>query len=126
MLQKVLLKSKNSSEALQSIFDNLIISIVKDIDSKGCFIINCTSEMSQKDKSINTWLQENQETTINFFEQLITEGQQEGFFNKNNPATIYAHYLVSAIQGIKLTGILIKDESVLKKITKSSLSVLFN
>lgn len=124
IFQNLLLKSRDSREALTLIFDFLIATITNDSDSKGCFIVNCTSEVSQKDPTIKLWLEESQQRTVAFFEGLIANAQQDEMVNTQQTPNAYAQYLYSAFQGLRITGILNKDKTALKKIADNTLSIL--
>lgn len=116
--------SKNSLDALNAIFKSLIQSINKDAEGKGCFMINCTTELSQSDADLKLFLERKSEGMIQFFENLITEGQTEGSINTKQSAHDYALYVYSSFQGLRITGILIQDNMRLDQVVKNTLETL--
>jgi len=119
-----LLKAKNSFEAIKSIFNLYLLEIVCDKDRKGCLITNCKSEMANQDVTINGFLNSNQEQTLQLFENLVLEGQNEGLINTKQSAKSYSLYLFSSIQGFRMTGILVNDKKQLQSIIDTTLQIL--
>lgn len=123
-MQGLLLKASNSEEAIQLLFDALIKDILQDDEGKGCFNMNCKSEMARSQTAIKEWLEATQEHALDFYTQLVADGQKEGLINTFETAKSYAAYLYSAYQGIRMTGLLLKDENVLKGIANNTLARL--
>lgn len=123
LYQKALLGSNNSKEALQLVFAYVIEEILEDSESKGCFNTNSIIEMSQKNDSIKRLLEQTQENSIHFFEGLILDSQKKGLVNKNDSAINYAQYLINALQGLRVTGIFLKNPVTLKNISTSIFKV---
>jgi len=122
---KGLASAYNATDAIESIFEMTLSYIIKDTDQKGCLIVNCKSEMSNQDHSIKSFMEKNQDRMIAMLEDIVTKGQMEKIFNTNQTAAQYALYLYASIQGLRMTGILNKQEAELKNITKTVLSVLY-
>lgn len=114
--QAVVNKSNNSLEAIQYIFSMYLNEAIDPHIKKGCFIANCKSEMANQDQSITSFLLVNQEKTIQFIEDIIKQGQEQSVFNTNQSSKDYALYLFSAIQGFRMTSILISDKKQLQSI----------
>ena len=72
----------------------------------GCFIINCKTELGHNDLQLKKWLLNNQDKSLELFEQLVVEGQEEGLINNKYSAKVYAHSIFCTFQGLRLTGIL--------------------
>ncbi len=122
LLSKLLMQSKNPKHALELIFDTYIHAMTSDV--KGCLIGNCISEMANQDPVITNFLSANQSVTVALFESLIKEGQASGVFNTKDSAQSYAWYLYTAIQGFRMTGILMNDKTELKGISKKIMRIL--
>ncbi|MCX2718746.1 TetR/AcrR family transcriptional regulator [Lentiprolixibacter aurantiacus] len=123
-LKEVLLKANRPSEALQKVFEMALREIVEDKEGRGCFNMNCKSEMGNQNLEIRHWLLGTQEEMLSLFESLVSQGQQEAEFNLDKSAQEYAYYLYSSFQGFRMTGILVKDRPVLEGIISNTLSVL--
>ncbi|WP_074406464.1 MULTISPECIES: TetR/AcrR family transcriptional regulator [Aquimarina] len=120
-----LAQSYNASEAIEAIFDLYIHEIINDNDRKGCLVINCKSEMTNQEPLIKSFMEKNQDRMIAMLEDIVTKGQMEKIFNQHQTAGQYALYLFSSIQGLRMTGILNKNENDLRNLTRTVLKVLY-
>jgi TetR/AcrR family transcriptional repressor of nem operon len=120
-LQQATSKAKNPLQAIRSVFENFLPEIVN--ENKGCMGMSCKSEMSA-DVGIKSFLENNQEQTLLMFERLVTSGQETGNINKNQTARDYAWHIYNSFQGYRMTGVLVKDEQVLRTIIDNSLKIL--
>ncbi|WP_299761535.1 TetR/AcrR family transcriptional regulator [uncultured Dokdonia sp.] len=124
LFKTALSQTENAFEGICLVFDNMIQAILQDVEGKGCFNMNCTTELSRVDISIRGFLTSRQEYTISIFKDLIDKGQQQGVINKEDSSNNYAYYLFSAFQGLRMTGMLTRDEEKLKKIVANTLKIL--
>ncbi len=120
-----LAKSYNAKEAIETIFDLHLNEIIKDNDRKGCLVINCKSEMANQEVSIKSFMEKNQERMIAMLEDIVTKGQMEKIFNQDQTANQYALYLFSSIQGLRMIGILNKNEEELKNLIYITTKILY-
>lgn len=122
--QRVLMKAKNPLEAIQLIFESFIPEIIGDVKSKGCYVMNCKSEMGNQNEDIRKMLIAAQEDTLSVFQELIADGQQQGLINSDQDSKSYAYHIFSAFQGFRMTGILVKDRKVLQEIIVNAIKVI--
>ncbi|MDH7446521.1 TetR/AcrR family transcriptional regulator [Aquimarina sp. 2201CG14-23] len=115
----------NATDAIETIFTLTLNDIISDENRKGCLIVNCKSEMTNQDRTIKSFVEKNQETMVAMLEDIVSKGQMEKIFNTNQNANQYALYLYTAIQGLRMTGILNKNEEDLKNIINTVLKVLY-
>ncbi len=118
---KSLLKATDSLHAIKLIFDLYIKAITNEKYDKGCLIGNCKAEMANHNKSITSFLENNQTSMLTLLEDLISNGQEKTVINKKQSAKDYALYLFSSLQGFRMTGILITERTQLKSIVNSVL-----
>ncbi len=111
-------------EALETLFENAIQSIVMDKDNKGCFNMNCRMEMAERDDHLKDWLRGTEEHNLDLFAGIIRSGQEKGVINKLQSADQYARYVMSGYQGLRISGILNKDQAQLQAIASTVLSPL--
>lgn len=112
-------------EAIELLFKFHINQILNDIQGKGCMIVSCKSELgSSGDKSIEKWLKNSESNNISLLKELVINGQQSGSINKNKCPDEYALYLFSNIQGLNMTGILLKDREDLEGLVENVLYIL--
>lgn len=122
---KSLAECYNASEAVETIFEINLQEIVTDNDRKGCMIVNCKSEMTNQEPSIKSFMETNQERMIAMLEDVVNKGQMEKIFNTEQTANQYAMYLFSAIQGLRMVGILNKNEDDLRTIIRIVVKALY-
>ncbi len=120
-----LANSYNAKEAIETIFELNLNEIVNDNDRKGCMIVNCKSEMVNQEVLIKSFMEKNQDRMIAMLEDIVSKGQMEKIFNKNQTANQYALYLFSSIQGLRMTGILNKNKEDLINLINTVLKVLY-
>ncbi|MDO1500551.1 TetR/AcrR family transcriptional regulator [Winogradskyella maritima] len=118
------LSNASTIKVIESIFNLYIQEICNDKDGKGCLIVNCKSEMANKDKAINNFLIAHQNDTLAFLEDVVILGQAKDDINTSRSAKDYALYLFSSLQGLRMTGILISDRAKLQTIVQNILSTL--
>lgn len=120
-----LAQSYNATEAIEAIFDLYLHEIINDNDRKGCLVINCKSEMTNQEPLIKSFMEKNQDRTVAMLEDIVTKGQMEKIFNQDQTSGQYALYLFSSIQGLRMTGILNKNEEDLRNLIRTVLKVLY-
>ena len=120
----VLLDAKNPINAIELLFQLYKNEMLKDKDNKGCMIINCKSEMANHNERITNFLLQNQKNTLLFLEDLISKGQKEHYINSDKSAQDYAIYLFSALQGFRMTGIMVQDKNQLESIVNTTIQTL--
>ncbi len=121
---KIIMDSKCPTYAIEGIFELYLNEITKDKENKGCLISNCTAEMGNQKSSITTFLSTNQDGMIALLEELIKNAQEKGDINVTKTSKDYALYLFSALQGFRMTGILINDKTQLRSIVDTTLQNL--
>ena len=120
-------ESINSSNCCLSILETIFkigVSSDKNYLQKGCLINSCASEMANQEPTINSFLKKNQENMISLFQDIVSDGQSKGLINKNESTENYALYLLNALQGLRISGILTNDKNKLENIVKTTLSIL--
>jgi len=124
LFQKALLNAKDPLEAIRLIFESFLPQIRAKEGDRGCYAMNCKSEMSNQEGDIRKWLLANQENTLGNFSELIKEGQEQKVINKKEDSTTYAYFIFNAFQGFRMTGILVKDRKVLEAIIDNTIKVI--
>lgn len=118
-VQKVLIHTSHPVESIRKIF-----STSPQDEANGCFLGNCTAEMANQDDQIKNFLQHNLYSMQELFEELIIRGQSEGSINKKKTAKEYAAFLFTALQGLRITGILLEDNKEFETIVDTIISVI--
>lgn len=123
--RKGLSTTYNATDQIEVVFDLTLIDILEDKDKKGCLIVNCKSEMANHEPVIKSFVEKNQDQMLALLADIVSKGQMEKIFNKEQSANQYALFLYTSIQGLRMTGILNKNEIELKRIIKTILKVLY-
>lgn len=118
-VQKVLVHTSEPLETIHKIFDTN-----PEDQINGCFMGNCTTEMANQDQEIKGFLQNNLHSMQDLFEELVAMGQAKGSINHNKSAKEYAAFLFIALQGLRITGILLNEKSEFDSIVNTTLSIL--
>jgi len=124
LFHKALLSARDPIRAIRLIFESFLPQILSKEGDRGCYAMNCKSEMGSQEGDIRKWLLANQENTLDIFDELIKEGQKQGVINTKEDSRTYAYFIFSAFQGFRMTGILIKDRKVLERIINNTLKVI--
>lgn len=122
--QKALVRAENPLHAIRLIFESFLPEIMSDDRGKGCFSMNCKAEMGNQNQDLKKWLLDTQENTLDVFQDLIADGQEQGTINKEQDSITYAYHIFNAFQGFRMTGILVKDKKVLQQIIDNSIKVI--
>ncbi len=118
-VQKALIHTSEPLDAIRKIF-----ATNPEDSNNGCLLGNCTTEMANQDQEIKGFLQNNQHTMQELFEELVARGQSSGSINTKKSAKEYAAYLFTALQGLRVTGILLNEQQEFESIVNTMLSVL--
>ncbi len=124
-IEEIMVKSYSSISTIQRIFClNMADVLSQNNNDNGCFFNQCTTEMANHEDRIKFFLIENQVSMVQLFEDIVEQGQKNESINKNKNASEYAIYLVTALQGLRISGVLMNDNKQLKSIVETILSVL--
>jgi len=123
-LSEILLKANNPLDVIKFLFDLYLKETIIDKDNRGCFILNCKSEMANSDPLITAFLNKNDKQTLILLEDIVLKGQQQNLINTNRNHKDYALYLFSTISGFRSTSILISNKGQLQAIIDSTLQTI--
>ncbi len=87
-------------------------------------VINCATELGNQDLQLKGLLDANQNKMVAIFEELVINGQQDGSIRRDESSKKLAHYLVSAFQGFRITGMNTTDPVILKSIIQNILKTI--
>lgn len=124
IFQEAIQRAKSPKEAIQNIFQNFINEIIKDTEGRGCFSLNCKSELSRQNAPIKDYLIKMEQSYTELFSGLVQESQDAELVNTFATSEQYGRYLYSSYQGLRMTGIFIRDREHLERIALNTLRVL--
>jgi TetR/AcrR family transcriptional regulator, transcriptional repressor for nem operon len=91
---------------------------------KGCFILNCTTEMANQNSTVQAFVSGNMEAMENLLMQWAKEGQADGSIGQRFTAQAIARYLFSTLNGLKVVAQARPDKTALQDVVKLALAVL--
>ncbi len=124
-MKKELIHTHNASDSIKAIFNMYVEDILNDTNKKGCLLVNCKSEMTNQEPMIKSFMEQSQDQTTAMLEDIVYKGQMEKIFNQDQTAAQYALYLYSAIQGLRMTGILNNNKEELDNLVNTILKALY-
>lgn len=111
-------------QGLFKLFESTINESVSDIDKKGCFVTNTTTELLPGDDEIHVILLENKILFEGIFEEYVNRGMKSGEIDSSKDAKSIAGFLFMLNNGLRVTAKVNPDKSELESIIKSALTVL--
>jgi len=104
MVEELLRKPDNPVGAISNFLKATLIHTPKDIQQRGCLIVNTITEEANNDDELVTLAARKQCIIIDALEDRITEGQKTGLISNHESANNLANFLVNNIHGLRVTG----------------------
>ncbi len=111
-------------KGFEKLFQNAIDEAVNDTCSKGCFVVNTTTEMIPGNDKMHKVLSENRTRSENLFIAFVQKGINSGELDAQKDANEIGLMLFALYNGIRVLGKVDSTPDKLQKIVKSGLSVL--
>ena len=122
--QKALIKNKSALTVIRDLLESALPNKKTTKDPQGCFLVNCTAELSADTLAIRPILHDNKDSMLELLTNLVQQAQVEGDVNPNQDPEMTALYLFSSIQGLNLTSVIEDDPQKLDKLVDSILKAL--
>ncbi|HBS11735.1 MAG TPA: TetR/AcrR family transcriptional regulator [Flavobacteriaceae bacterium] len=97
-------QQKNIKKGLRKLFEMAIEQSIADMDKKGCFVVNTTTELVPGDIEIQKILKENENTFVNIFYEFLLKGEQSGEIPKGKNLKSIANLYYTLYNGIKVVS----------------------
>jgi TetR/AcrR family transcriptional repressor of nem operon len=123
-VKSFLAAQKSVKEGFHNLFTSAIDEGVNDPESRGCFVVNITTELVPGDEDILPALNENQAHFVKLFKEFLERGVKEGEIAANKDLDATAQYLFTLYNGLRVVGKINKDQESLIKMIKVGLMVL--
>ncbi len=111
----------NVKSALKKFFEGLFLHEQFNDSLNGCLLTNCSLEIGQSDKNIQSLLLNSKEIMINNFKEILELGIQQGSIAESVNTEENALFLYSNLQGLRVLNGTTPD----KKATQSIINSLF-
>jgi len=124
--QEWMLQLFSSKMSVREIFGQLLNSVVEetlvDPDRKGCFMVNTTAELANRDQDAFLIINENEKQIVAMITSLVKKGQSSGEISVEKDSTIIAAYLFTVVQGLRIQASANPDQKLLQGVIKTVIS----
>jgi len=90
----------------------------------GCFIVNTTLEMMPEDTQLHARIESFMSRTLTLLTAAVIRGQSEGVFNSSLDEKAVGDFLLCMIQGLRVFGKMVHEESRLTAIVDMSMTTI--
>jgi len=111
-------------EGIRNIFELLIGKKGQDIDKRGCFCVNSTSEVANENEYVNELLNDNQQFYESLFYDFLHKGQKNGEISKEKDIKMIAFLIITLFSGIRVVSKFEKNNERLFSILDNILTLL--
>jgi TetR/AcrR family transcriptional regulator, transcriptional repressor for nem operon len=116
--------AENPLQFLHFVFDTVIEQSKKDVNKKGCYVVNAIVEFSDRNVDVKEIIDKNNKAFEKMLEQLIIKAQtQKQIAKDKNPKQI-ARFLFNTIYGIRVSAKSNVSTKELKETAAIALSIL--
>jgi len=95
---------KNVKQGFKKLFETAAEESISDVDKKGCFVVNTTTELIPGDEGLVNILNENRINFINIFHSYLQKGELEGQFSAGKDLKSIASLLYTYYNGLKVVA----------------------
>ena len=121
---EVYLNVKPALKAFESFIRDYIKIVAADKESRGCFMLNCTSEIPIQDQDIHTLLKDNLHNLLGMLSTIIANGQKENSLRSDLSPAEMADFVVANLQGLRMMALLDKRKTKLNRIGENLIELL--
>ena len=117
--EEILSLNSNVKFALKIFFERLFLHQNKKNMINGCLLTNCSLELGQSDKSVQSLLLNSKEIMIRSFAEILSIGIEKGHLDSSINPKEFALFLYNNLQGLRVINGTSIDEESTKTIIKS-------
>lgn len=114
----------NVKDGFSLLFENAILEAVHDVERKGCFVVNTTTELVPNDDSILSILEKNKRDFENLFYQYLKSGKESGQLTTSQDLKKLASLLYVLYNGIRVVAKVRPNKKELKESVDVALLLL--
>lgn len=123
-----LLEMVRSQKPAREVIRDFLLYAIKEANhdqgTNGCFILNSTTELADKDQAVGDLSYENRETVIKVLAAIIDEGKEEGDITSIQSSEDLATYFFGIINGLQVMRQTRASEKMLKSTVDIAISAL--
>ena len=114
----------NVKAGIRKLLEKAIIDSVCDVDNKGCFMVNTTTELVPEDQQLQAIIQEEKNSYEKIFYNFLISGEEKGEFSKGKDLKAIASLLFILYSGIKVVAKIKPDKKTLLASVDATLALL--
>lgn len=111
-------------EGIKNLFLNSVQNALQDSDRKGCFVINCTTELLPNEQEFLPLILENQQNFTKLFKDYLQSGVEKGEIAADKDLDTIAAYLFTLYGGLQVNAKINANQTSLKNTVLVGLSIL--
>lgn len=103
-MNKFLKTQTDARSALRKIFVKVILEDQTDVDCKGCFIVNTTTEMIPEDNKIKASMHVHRKLVEGHLQSILQMGVEKGQIDKDKDIRTLSKLLYTFLNGLRVNG----------------------
>jgi len=124
-MRQVLEDAPNGRAGFEALFEMLIQQASSEAGQKGCFMVNCMTELAANDTAVAEIATDNNQAVHQLLKEMVARGQDEGTISPTNSPAELADFIFNAIIGLRVMAKTNPDSTLLRntvRITPSALT----
>ncbi len=117
-------KYPSPKAGLVKLFEQSITHCVSDPDSKGCFVVNTTTELMPEDQVLRSRLVENKEEFEAAIQYYLQKGVEKGEISADKNLKSIASFIFTLYSGLNVVAKINSDKEELFQMIRTGLSIL--
>lgn len=111
-------------DILTKLLKTMVGETLDDPDRKGCFMVNTTAELANRDEGAFQIINANEHEMVAMLEKLFKHGQETGEISSSKDATALASYFFVIIQGFRIQAAANPDRAMFDNVVNTVISGL--
>lgn len=120
-----MLESQSAQSFLDNFFAIELQNLKKDKDSKGCFVVNTTTELANQSPDILQLLKGNMKGAVKMFSRIVEIAQEKGEVNSDRSAEAIGRHLFTFFNGLKVVAKIETNQKKLAELIEEELNWVF-
>ncbi|HIE45502.1 MAG TPA: TetR/AcrR family transcriptional regulator [Flavobacteriaceae bacterium] len=95
---------KEVKDGIKKLFEAAVVASTSDKESKGCFVVNTTTELASNNKQVKSVLKKNQLIFEDMFYEYLLSGKETGELSSKKDLRSIANLIYILFNGINVVG----------------------
>lgn len=123
-MRQTVAENKPVKEIVKVMLTALLDETLTDPERRGCFVVNTTTELANKDQQVFNMTLENENYVRSLLRDLIRKGQDTGEISGDKDPNVLATFLFMNFMGIRVLAATNSDKTLLEKSLNVVISAL--